>query len=225
MKMQKILSLILILLLATSVTVPVVSAEPAPLVAAPVVVVTVPEVANVVVLGVTYIISGTILVKIGEDLGIKWDRVTEKFDDFASSVGKKLSNIISNGEWIDTVSPNAKAVLTLDYRAAIAGSGGKKDDKLYHKAERDEATGKVKINTERISEEDAAKELKEGRDIFTVTKELAENVMDRAFGKGSERILENHGSKDGRYCKKGYYDHYHPKNQPVRPHCWIWDTI
>jgi len=234
----RILSLLLVFLLVMSFAAPAVSAEPGPLIAgaAPAIPVVVDIVVDgAVVAGVAVTVVATVAVstavEIGDHLKKTWDGAAETLNNFASDVGASLSNLFAAKNWISATSHESAAMFEFEYFAS-GGAGGKKDDddKWYHKAERDE-NGEVKVNTERISEKDAVKELRRGRDIFTSKKELAEKVVNRVSRENHKalKLKERFKKLDDKEDlelhhagQKGYYEHYHPKYQHTRPHCWFW---
>ena len=222
-------TLLMVLCLLTAAAIPAVSAETAPLFIVPAAVSAAPATTELVIGGVTVVISSVAAVEIGKHLGKTWDGVAENFNKFATDVGTELNKIFASWQMKDATSSEVEAMFAFEYYTATAGDGGKKDDKWYHKAKLENGK-KVKVNTERISEEEAAKELKAGRDIFTSTKELAKKLVERVStenkivrGSGNEPVemvredIELHGQG-----QKGYYEHYHPKYQNTRPHCWFW---
>ena len=97
--------------------------------------------------------------------------------------------------------------------------GGKKEDKWYFEARLHH--GKIEINTERMNEEQALKEMHRGKNIMTLSQELAQTLVGRYEGKppSGVKIEEPHQTREG------YFDHANYNAHDMRLHCWIWRKV
>lgn len=217
MKTQKILSLILVLLLLTSVSVPAASAQ-----CGPAVVVFNPGTAKLVFDGIAVAVAGGVLAEIGNHLGKSWDGVAENFDNFVSGVGSALNDLFAAKKWVGITTSEGQAVMkaVYEYYTATSGDGGKKDDKWYFEARLNH--GKIEINTERMDENQAVKEMGRGKNIMTLTEELAQNLVGRFKGltEKATKELEFEGDHNP---ASGYFQHLHYEAKGMQHlHCWSW---
>ena len=217
---MKLLPAFLSILLLTSLFCPVVNAEPAPVIA---VAAAAPEIAEVVIAGITVVMSGVAALKIAENLGVTWDGTADGWERFAERVSTELEKVFAK-QWVKTANHEGKAAIDTVYEYYTAlGSPKGKDDKWYFEAR--ENHGKIEVNLNRLTEEQAVKKMEEGKDIMTLDKALAEKVVDLFKNGGSGRVGElkvedahhNHQKADG------HHDHLHySRNGVERLHCWIW---
>ena len=220
---RKIISALLVFLLLTSVAIPTVTAEPIPFIAAEVVVVSAPETAELIIGGITVVMSGIAALKIAENLGKTWDGAAENWDNFCKGVSKELDKLFHAKEWTKVTSQEGKTVMTAVYECWNAGgsSGGKKDDKWYFEARIHDR--QIEINPKRINEDQAVKEMGRGKNIMTVSEELARRIISR-FGKDNPNKITSYEFErhDNVYNKEKFYDHlnFEAKNQQC--HVWVW---
>lgn len=271
---SKVFSFILILLLLLSVTVPTACAElpdgwkEPELGAAPVVVFVIPAVSDLVIDGMTIAIGSACVMKIGQELGIRWDDfvktmgivgetekdtgektrikdpagntvtvreplwiVKENWEKFVSDVTNGINNFINENKQYDATS---QEITTLMIEFSSGGQPkGKKDNESYF-FEANRLFNNVKIKLKPISIVKAAARVKEGKNVMTWNKKWAEELANTVskenraakIAKGEtpkwngEDEIKSEWSKKG---QKGYYEHYHPKDQENgRPHIWIW---
>ena len=112
-----------------------------------------------------------------------------------------------------------------DYYTALGSPKGK-DDKWYFEAHR--VHGKVEVNMKQLTEEQAVKKMEEGKDIMTLDKELATNVVKRFKSEGAGRVgdLKVKQAHHDHQKADGHYDHLHyGRNANERLHCWIWRNV
>jgi len=211
-----------VLLLVTSITVPAASAQifqAIPAIAGGAA--AVPEVAEVVIGGATFIVGGATIVAIGEHLGKIWDGVAENFNNFASGVVSTLNDLFAAPNWVDITSGEGQAAMEImyEYYTATSGDGGKKDDKWYFEARK--SHGKIEINTNRMDETQAAKEMGRGKNIMTLNKELAQNLVGKFRGLSEEatKALRFEGDHNP---ATGHFHHLHYEAKDMRLHCWSW---
>ena len=223
----------------------------------------IPAVYDLVIDGLTIAISSACVMKIGQELGIRWDdfvkslgivgktekdtgektriedpagkttsivRVTigeveKNWAKFVSDVTKRLNDLFHAKEWISVTSDKGEAVMKAQYEcycADVPPGGGKKDDKWYFEARLHNR--KIEINTERMNEEQALKEMGRGKHIMTLNRELAENLVTRyrdATGKAPKKLkFEGDHNPDA-----GKFLHLHYTAHEMRLHCWIWRDI
>jgi len=211
----RLLSVLLVFLLVTSAFVPAVSADGF---ATPVVV-AIPEVASIVIGGVTVVMTGVAALKIAENLGNTWDNTQKGWDQLMTNTGNALDNLIHAKKWIGITTGEGKALMSTIYECNAGAGGGKKDGKWYFEARKNR--GKIEINPERMDETQAVREMGRGKDIMTLNKELAQNVVGRFKGLSKEatgkQIFE--GTPDP---AAGKFLHLHYEAHNMRLHCWSW---
>ena len=217
---MKLLPAFLSILLLTSLFCPVVNAEPAPVIA---VAAATPEIAEVVIDGITVVMSGIAALKIAENLGVTWDGTADGWDTFVKSVSTELEKVFAK-QWIKTANHKGKEAMNAvyDYYTALGSPKGK-DDKWYFEARR--VHGEVEVNMKQLTEEQAVKKMEEGKDIMTLDKALAENAVNRFLSGGSGRVgdLKVENAHHNHQKADGHYDHLHyGRNANERLHCWIW---
>ena len=105
-----------------------------------------------------------------------------------------------------------------DYYTALGSPKGK-DDKWYFEARRNH--GEIEINLERMNEEQAVKEMGRGKDIMTLNKKLARDVVGRYEGidPAEVKFEKPHQTRDG------YFNHANYNAHGMRLHCWIWRNV
>ena len=209
---RRIISALLVFLLLASVAVPTATAEPIIVGAAA------PAAAKLFVDGITVIVTSAVVIELGKNIGKTWDETAENWDNFCKGVSKELDKLFHAKQWIKVTSPEGKAALRVVYECWNAGgsSGGKKNDKWYLEARRHNY--QIEINPERMTEEQAVKKMGEGKDIITVSKNLARKVVERFEGKPRDKIEFEISQK----TREGYYEHLHYEAQDMRLHCWVW---
>ena len=160
---MKLLPAFLSILLLTSLFCPVVNAEPAPVIA---VAAATPEIAEVVIAGITVVMSGIAALKIAENLGVTWDGTADGWERFAEGVSTELEKVFAL-QWVKTANHKGKESMNAvyDYYTALGSPKGK-DDKWYFEARQNH--GKVEVNLDRLTEEQAVKKMEEGKDIMTL---------------------------------------------------------
>jgi len=217
MRIQRIISVLLVFLLIPSITVPAVSADgfAAPVVAA------IPEVASIVIGGVTVVMTGVAALKIAENLGKTWDNTMKGWDQLMQDTGAALNNLFAAPNWVGITTDEGKAVMdaVYEYYTVPLGGGGKKDDKWYFEARLNH--GKLEINTERMDETQAVKEMGRGKNIMTLTEKMAQNIVGRFQGlsKQATKKLKFEGDHNP---TTGYFHHLHYEAKGMRLHCWSW---
>ena len=151
--------------------------------------------------------------------------VEKNWAKFVSDVTKRLNDLFHAKEWISVTSDKGEAVMKAQYEcycADVPPGGGKKDDKWYFEARLHNR--KIEINTERMNEEQALKEMHRGKHIMTLNRELAENLVTRyrdATGKAPKKLkFEGDHNPDA-----GKFLHLHYTAHEMRLHCWIWKDI
>ena len=156
---MKLLPAFLSILLLTSLFCPVVNAEPAPVIA---VAAATPEIAEVVIAGITVVMSGIAALKIAENLGVTWDGTADGWERFAERVSTELEKVFAK-QWIKVTSHEGKAIMTAVYECwnAAGASGGKKDDKWYFEARLNSNT-EIEINPKLMTREQAVTEMERG---------------------------------------------------------------
>ena len=207
------------ILIITSLFCPVVNAEPAPVIAAA----AAPEIAEVVIAGITVVMSGIAALKIAENLGVTWDGAADSWDTFVKSVSTELEKVFAQ-QWVKTANHKGKESMNAvyDYYTALGSPKGK-DDKWYFEARQNH--GKVEVNMKQLTEEQAVKKMEEGKDIMTLDQKLATDVLTRFkdAGKGRKIDLNVEGAH---HETAGYFDHLHyGRNANERLHCWIWKKV
>lgn len=217
---RRIISALIVFLLLTSVAMPAASAQAAPMVG--IGIVAVPETAEIVITGIVVVTSEITALKIAENLGKTWDNTKKGWDQLMKDISSALDKLFLAKKWINVTSPEGKAVMKVVYELYAAGgsSGGKKDDKWYFEARLHR--GKIEINTERMNEEQAVKEMGRGKNIMTIDEGLAKEIVNK-FNKdplNTKVEIEQHSR--GKYGKERYFDHgnFVAKNQ--RCHVWVW---
>ena len=182
-----------------------------------------PEVCEIVISGLVVVISGAAAVEIGKTLGITWDGIAENWNNFLSNVQNELDTVFAK-QWVKTANHEGKAAIDTVYEYYTAlGSPKGKDDKWYFEAR--ETHGKIEVNLNRLTEEQAVKKMEEGKDIMTLDKALAENAVNRFLSGGSGRVgsLDVEDAHHNHQKADGHYDHLHyGRNANERLHCWIW---
>jgi len=147
--------------------------------------------------------------------------LAENFDNFVSGVGSALNDLFAAPHWVDITSGEGQAVMkaVYEYYTATSGDGGKKDDKWYFEARK--SHGKVEINTNRMDETQAVKEMGRGKNIMTLNKELAQNLVGRFKGLSKQATEEQifEGTADP---AAGKFLHLHYEAHGMRLHCWSW---
>ena len=223
----RLLPAVMSILIMTSLFCPVVNAAPSGIeepelgvaVALVPAAVAAPEVCNLIISGVTIVVSGVFAVEIGKNLGKTWDGIAEHWDHFLTGVQKGLNDLIHAKKWVDVTSNEGKALMTViyEYYTSQGGaSGGKKDDKWYFEYRKNH--DKVEINSEAMTEEQAVKEMGRGKNIMTVHKELAKKLVGRYEG-----IPENEVEfETSRVTRDISYEHAHYYAHGQRLHCSIW---
>ena len=219
---RKIISALLVFLLLTSVAIPTATAEPAPFVAVGVVAAA-PETAELIIGGITVVMSGIAALKIAENLGKTWDGVAENWDNFCKGVSTELEKVFAE-QWVKTANHKGIAAIDTVYEHYTAlGLPKGKDDKWYFEARKNH--NKVEVNMKRLTEEQAVKKMEEGKDIMTLDEGLAQKIVNRFKSEGAgrwgdsevERAHHNHQKADG------HHDHLHyGRNADEGLHCWIW---
>jgi len=213
----RLLSALLIFLLVASVSVPAVSADgfAAPAVAA------IPEVATIVIGGVTVVMTGVAALNIAETLGKTWDNTQKGWDQLMKDTGAILSDLFKAKNWVGITTNEGKAVMdaVYEYYTVPVGGGGKKDDKWYFEARLNR--GKLEINTERMDESQALKEMGRGKNIMTLNERLVQNAVGRFKGLSEKatralKLEEPHKGIDG------YFRHINFEAHGMRLHCWSW---
>ena len=222
---RKIISALLVFLLLTSVAIPTVTAEPIPFIAAGVVAAA-PETAELIIGGITVVMSGIAVLKIAENLGKTWDGAAENWDNFCKGVSKELEKVFAQ-QWVKTANHQGKKEMdaVYDYYTALGSPKGK-DDKWYFEARRNH--NKVEVNMKRLTEEQAVKKMEEGKDIMTLDEGLAQKIVSRFKSGGSGRVgdLKAEPAHNDHQKADGHYDHLHyGRNADERLHCWIWKKV
>ena len=225
----RLLPAVMSILIMTSLFCPVVNAAPsemeeppvggAVLLLAPIA----PEVCEIIISGLAVVISGAAAVEIGKTLGITWDGVAENWNNFLSDMQNELDKVFAL-QWVKTA--NHKGIAAIDtvyeYYTALGSPKGK-DDKWYFEAR--ENHGKVEVNLDRLTEEQAVKKMNAGKDIMTLDEGLAQKIVNRFKSEGAgrwgdskvERAHHNHQKADG------HHDHLHyGRNADEGLHCWMW---
>lgn len=217
---RKIISALLVFLLLTSVAIPTATAEPAPFVAAGVVAAA-PETAELIIGGITAVVSGAVVIELGKNIGKTWDETAENWDNFCKCVSTELDKLFHAKEWIKVTSQEGKTVMTAVYECWNAGgsSGGKKDDKWYFEARIHDR--QIEINPKRINEDQAVKEMGRGKHIMTVNEKLAKNLI-RKFNNepaNADVMIEKHPR--GKYGKEEFFKHGNFEANGQRCHVWV----
>ena len=215
---RRIISALLVFLLLTSVTIPTATAEPFGVVGVGIAAAA-PETAEVVIAGITAVLSGAVIIEIGKNIGKTWDGVAENWDNFVKGVSKELDKLFHAKQWIKVTEPEGKAVMRVVYECWNAGgsSGGKKNDKWYFETRKH--SGRLEINPEAMTEEQALKEMNRGKNIMTVNRGLGTRLINRFNGDPVNNEIDftkHHGGKEA------FFEHanFWAKNQ--RCHVWIW---
>ena len=145
-----------------------------------------PEVCEIVISGLVVVISGAAAVEIGKTLGITWDGVAENWNNFLSDMQNELDKVFAL-QWVKTANHKGIAAIDAVYEHyTILGSPKGKDDKWYFEARR--VHGEVEVNMKQLTEEQAVKKMEEGKDIMTLDKALAKNVVKRFKSEGAGRV-------------------------------------
>ena len=211
---RRIISALLVFLLLTSVAIPAVSAEPVPIAGA-----AAPAVAKLVVDGITIIVTSAVVIEIGKNIGKTWDETAENWDQFCKGVSKELDKLFHAREWIQVTSPKGQAVMRTVYECWNAGgsSGGKKNDKWYFETRKH--SGRLEINPEAMTEEQALKEMNRGKNIMTVDENLARDIVRKQAGdpKMDVKFKKHSGGKEE------FFKHANYEAKDMRLHCWIWE--
>ena len=215
--MRKIISLLLVFLFITSVSIPTASAQAAPAVGIGIAAAA-PETAEIVIAGITVVMSGAAIVEFGKNVGIFWDGATKTWDRFLKDVSAKIHK---NHQWIGARTPVGGAILKTVCEAAPPAGSGKKDDKWYFEARKH--NGRIEIKSEALNEEQALKEMGRGKHIMTVNKNLARDLINRFNGKALENAVGFEKHPRGKLGKEDFYEHanFEAKNQ--RCHVWVWE--
>ena len=151
--------------------------------------------------------------------------VEKNWAKFVSDVTKGLNDLFHAKEWISVTSDKGEAVMKAQYEcycADVPPGGGKKDDKWYFEARLHNR--KIEINTERMNEEQALKEMHRGKHIMTLNRELAQKLVGRFEGLTGDAIKQqkfdgNHNPAADKFL------HLHYTAHEMRLHCWIWKDI
>ena len=215
--MRKFISILLVFLSITSVSITPAAAEPAPFVAA----VAIPTMGDIVITGITAVVSGAVVIELGNQLGKTWDGAADSWDTFAKDVSEGIDNLFHSKEWIKVTSQEGKTVMTAVYECWNAGgsSGGKKDDKWYFEARIHDH--QIEINPKRLNEEQALKEMGRGKHIMTLNEELVKNAVARFRGL-SKKEVDRMAFEGTHNPATGYFKHLHYEAQDMRLHCWSW---
>jgi len=208
----RILSVLLIFLLVTSTVVAPAASNP----------LVNPVTVKLVVDGITIVVTSAVAMEIGKQLGNTWDGIAENWDNFVSGLSKDLNNIFSAKKWVSITSGEGRAVMTsLSEGYSSPAGGGKKDDKWYFEARK--MFGKIKIKMERMDETQAVEAMKQGKDIMTLDRELAQKVVGRFKGLSKEATDALESQFETHHVgKKGYFPHLHYHSHGKRLHCWSW---
>ena len=150
-------------------------------------------------------------------------KVKAKWDNYVSDVQNELDTVWAK-QWVKAATHEGKAAIQTVYEYYTAlGSPKGKDDKWYFEARR--THNKVEVNLKQLTEDQAVKKMEEGKDIMTLDRKLAENVVNRFKSGGSGRVGELDVEKANHNHQKadGHHDHLHyGRNANERLHCWIW---
>lgn len=216
---RRIISALMVFLLLASVSIPPASAQAAHAVG---LAAAAPETAEIVIAGITVVMSGIAALKIAENLGKTWDNTMKGWDQLMKDTSSALEKLFHAKRWIRVTSPEGQAVMTAVYECFNSGgsSGGKKDDKWYFEARLHH--GKIEINTERMNEEQAVKEMGRGKNIMTMDEGLAKEIINK-FNKdppNTKVLIEQHSP--GKYGKEKYFDHGNFMAKDQRCHVWVW---
>ena len=215
--MRKIISLLLAFLFITSVSIPTASAQAAPAVGMGIAVAA-PETAEIVIAGITVVMSGAAIVEFGKNVGIFWDGATKTWDRFLKDVSAKIHK---NHQWIGARTPVGGAILKTVCEAAPPAGGGKKDDKRYFEARKH--NGRIEIKSEALNEEQALKEMGRGKHIMTVRQKYAEKLINRFNNDPPDTkvLFEKHNR--GKYGKEEFFEHANFETKNQRCHVWVWE--
>ena len=215
-------TLLMVVCLLTAAAIPAVSAETAPLFIVPAAVSSAPATTELVIGGITVVMTGIAALKIAENLGKAWDNTQKGWDQLMKDTGAALDSLFHAKKWIQVTSLEGQAVMNAIYECySGGGSGGKKDDKWYFEARLNH--GKIEINTDRMDETQALKEMGRGKNIMTLNEKLAQNLVGRFKGL-SEAEAEALKSKfEGTHNPAaGKFLHLHYEAHGMRLHCWSW---
>ena len=184
----------------------------------------IPAISEFVYAGVVVLIAGVSVVEIGKHLNTHWEDPAESWDKFAKRVSTELEKVFAK-QWVKVTSPDGEALMTATYEcytATAGSSGGKKDDKWYFEARRNH--GEIEINLDRMNEEQAVKEMGRGKNIMTLSRELAQKLVGHFEGlpEQAAKDLKFDGDHDP---AAGKFLHLHYTAHEMRLHCWIWKDI
>ncbi len=171
-----------------------------------------------VINGVTFIVTSGAFTLIAIELGHHSEEIRENLGCVVKCVETKIKEVLSAKDWIKVSSPETISILTTYYEAAAGSAGGKKDDdKWFFEARKNH--GDIEINPKAMTEEEALKEMARGKNIMTVLKQHARELVELYERKplDKSRFASPH-----QLGKKGYYDHINYNAKGMRLHCWIW---
>ena len=172
-----------------------------------------------IIAGITVLVTTAAAIKIGKEVGIRWDGEKKNWENFKTDITERIGKLIHSKQWIEIHSEGGRALMTAIYyndAGAAGAGGGKKDDKWYFEARIHDH--QIEINPKLMSEEQAVKEMGRGKNIMTVSKNLARKVVERYEGKTRPDLKFEISQK----TREGYYEHLNFEAHDMRLHCWVW---
>ena len=181
-----------------------------------------PEVVEICIGGAVAIMSGFALVTLGNDIGMPWDGLYENWDNFVLDVQDAINEQLHIQQWIRVSSSEGQKLLSDAYNSYFSGGGsrGKKDDRCYFEGRLNE-DNVLEINQNSLTENQAIHRMGQGKNIITLSQNLAKNLVKRFKGLTKEQAsaLKFEGDHNP---ANGWLHHLHYEAKCMRLHLWSW---